>query len=119
MFPAPTPLPTLPSRQFNSTLVPLVLFFRQELEGGARDSFWQTVATRFNDHNFKPVKLEGEEYSKLSVGPTTYVVDAAKCMEEFKKFRTKLAKAMSQFRQSGMGDCPDEEKVTQSNRVFS
>ena len=82
------------------------------------------MAAKFNDRTYFPIKLAplggtGEEYSKLSVGPTTYVVDADKCQEEFKKMRTKLAKAMSHFRQSGMGDCPDEEKVAQSNKVFS
>ena len=82
------------------------------------------VAEKFNDHTYIPIKLTplggtGEEYSKLSVSPTTYVVDADKCQEEFKEMRAKLAKAMSSFRQSGMGDCPDDEKVAQSNRVFS
>ena len=100
---------------------------RDQLDGAARNSFWQTAALTFADSDFKPALLvssdpvTNDKFSscKLDPGPTTYQATAEKLETEFKSLRTLLVTALNNFRASGMGECASEEKVSTSNKVYS
>ena len=108
---------------------------RLTLDGGARNSFWQTVALGFNnpDNTYEPhTSMHDSDLTAkfveegLSPEYNGYVATAAKVEEEFKSMRTDYVHAMAKFRQSGMGDMgPDvnaleyEAKVKLSNTVYS
>ena len=100
---------------------------RDQLDGAARNSFWQTAALTFADDAFKPALLvsrdpvTNEKFSacKLDPGPTTYRATAEKLETEFKSLRTLLVTALNNFRASGMGECATEDKVSTSNKVYS
>ena len=111
---------------------------REELDGAARNSFWQTAAQTFADPNFNPPLLvstnettnEKWAAAKLNPGPTKYPATAEKLETEFKSLRTLLVAALNKFRASGMGNCADPEKtgyealekgvsVEESNTVYS
>ena len=99
---------------------------RGELDGAARDSAWQEIAQTFNDKGFTPnLRISNDSetnnafHKKLSPKWTTYVLLAGTAQTKFKEMRCTLTTALANFRLSGMGDCPDEERMKQSTGVYS
>ena len=101
---------------------------RQEMEAGARDSYWREAAEMFNDDEFNPPIFRSRDdpnvnsvfhTAGLSPKHAGYVAEASKLKEEFGRMRTLYVQAMSKFRASGMGDCPEAEKLDRSHTVYS
>ena len=99
---------------------------RVQLDSSPRNAFWQKAALKFNDANFKPSKHKSTDMLIQmdfdSLDPShdpTFTVDAATLNKHFNEARKYLKECMQNFRTSGMGDCPTEDREKQSNTVFS
>ena len=94
---------------------------RESLDGAARNSAWQHIALWCNDRSKIPVRHGFfMDATHLSPDPTPdFCFMPGKCEEVFKKMRSKLTAALANFRVSGMGDCPYEEREKQSISVYS
>ena len=100
---------------------------RNALEAASRKSVWILVARACNNPEFEPPMvvsddavqdIEYEEHLSNAYDPG-YDYKPEKCETEFKKFSSRFRDVMALFRRSGMGDCPEEEKVRQSNTTYS
>ena len=91
---------------------------RGEIDGVAKDSFWQEMALLFNDPTFKPHKsvntgdADGgkSRYKALDISHNPYTLDAEKAKKEFGDLRGAMTKALVNYRKSGMGEDMSEEK---------
>jgi len=104
---------------------------RVQLDATPRNAFWQLAALKFNSASFIPTKIDAKDTiinDKLEeLTPShdpTFTVDATMLQRQYNEARKLLKKCMQNYRQSGMGNTPSDEKereanVHKSNTVFN
>jgi len=104
---------------------------RNEKDSAARNSFWVKATAKFNDSTFLPSckevlhRVEDSatqlllEEAHIDPSLSQYIGTPDKLEKEFNSMRAQLEPCLVNFRLSGMGDCPAEEKHAQSFKVYS
>ena len=85
---------------------------RREIDGADKLAYWNDLAKKVNDPNFKPEHINSsldpsdpERYHKLSLQWDAFVADGRKVKKEFNELRGKLTLCCNNLAISGGGEC--------------